>query len=165
MSDALVNGWRGAVAVSLRSYVGDLRRWITRLAAGYAVAGVLLVGSVLALFAAIAVGITALFHLIERYYGTGAAYGGVGGGLLALAIVLLLSGVTILRRKMPPLPRPLARGQKAKRRSIDHTASRSVISRVETELAQTDPMTRLLIGASVTMLVGWMVASRRERGR
>ena len=165
MSDPIGNGWRAAVANMLRSYVGDLRRWITRLVAGYAVAAALLVGGVLTLFAAIAVGITALFHLIERYYGTGVAYGGIGGGLLALAIVLLLSGVMSLRRKMPPLPRPLARAHAAKRRLPGPAAPQSVASRVEAEIVQTDPVTRLLIGASVTMLVGWIVASRRERGR
>ena len=59
MSNAGGNGWRGAIAALLRSYVGDLRRWTTRLVASYLVAISLLAGGVLTLFAAIAVGVTA----------------------------------------------------------------------------------------------------------
>jgi hypothetical protein len=110
MSDARANGWRGAAFALLRSYVADLRRWAGELASGYAVAAALLVGSVLALFAAVAVGITALFHLVERHYGTDAAYGGIGSGLLVLAIVLFVSAWALLRRQMPPFPREERRG-------------------------------------------------------
>ena len=105
MSDALRNSWRAATAALLRSYAADLRRWAAGLVASYAIAGALLAGGVLTLFAAIAVAITALFHFIERHYGMNAAYGGIGGGLFVLAIVLVLSGWLILRRRVPRLPR------------------------------------------------------------
>lgn len=162
MSDALGSGWRAAVAALLRSYVADLRRWATGLVASYAVAAALLAGGALTLFAAIAVGITALFHFVERHYGMNAAYGGVGGGLFALAIILVLSGWLILRRKVPRLPRPYPQVQAAKRRLIGPVAPRSLGSRLQAKIVQADPMTRLLIAASVTMLVGWMIASRRR---
>lgn len=165
MSKARGHGWGALVSALLRSYVADLRRWTNRLAASYGAAAGLMVGGVLALFAAVAVGITALFHLIEPHYGPGAAYGGIGGGLLLLAIVLFLGGWTILRRKVPQVPRPYAEARAAKRRLLRPAAPRSVGSRLQAEIAQTDPVTRLLIGASVAMLVGWMAASRQPSGR
>lgn len=162
MSDALRNSWRAATAALLRSYAADLRRWAAGLVASYAIAGALLAGGVLTLFAAIAVAITALFHFIERHYGMNAAYGGIGGGLFVLAIVLVLSGWLILRRRVPRLPRPYPQVQAAKRRLIGPLGARSLGSRLQAKIVQADPTTRLLIAASVTMLVGWMVASRRR---
>ena len=162
MSDAPVSGWRAAVAALLGSYAADLRRWMTGLVAGYAIAAALLAGAILALFAAIAVGITALFHFIERHYGMNAAYGGIGGGLFILAIVLVLCGWMMLRRKVPRLPRPYRQVRAAKQRLLGAPASRPLGGRLQAQIGQADPVTGLLIAASVTMLVGWMVASRRQ---
>jgi hypothetical protein len=106
------NGWRGSAAALLRSYTSDLRGWAGRLARGYAVAVALLVGGVLALFASIAVGITALVDFLQRTYGIESAYGSIGGGLLALAIVLFLIGWMMLRRKA----RRRGRGRIARRK-------------------------------------------------
>ena len=58
------SGLRGGLVALLRSYVADVRKWAAKLVGGYAVAVALLFASVLALFAAIAVGITALFHVL-----------------------------------------------------------------------------------------------------
>jgi hypothetical protein len=161
MSDARANRWRGAASALLRSYVADLRRWAAELASGYALAAALLVGSVLALFAAVAVGITALFHLVERHYGTDAAYGGIGGSLLVLAIVLFVSAWVLLRRQMPPLPRPHRQVQAA-RKILTGPAARRALGGLTAEAVKTDPVAGLLMGAAATMLVGWFVASRLQ---
>lgn len=150
----------------LRSYAADWRRWAGRLAARYGVAIALFVGGVLALFAAIAVGITALFDFLERTYGIRVAYGSVGGGLFVLAVVLFLIGWMMLRRKTPPLPRPRRQVQAAKQTLVGPAAWRVVGSRLGVKAAQTDPVTGLLFGAAATILAGWIVASRfRSSGR
>ena len=157
-------GWRGAISALLRSYVADLRGWATKLAAGYAVAVAILVGGVLALFAAIAVGVSALFHVIERHYGADIACGSIGGGLCVLAIALFLIGWAMLRRRMPPLPRPHRQVEAAKRRLVG-PAALSAVGWSRAVTGKADPTTRLLIAAAATMLVGWIVAVRLRSQR
>jgi hypothetical protein len=156
MNPARKIGWRETASLLLKSYVGDLRKWSMRLAVGYGVATAMLAGGVLALFAAIAVGVTALFHLIERFYGTDIAYASIGGGLFVLAVLLLLSGWAMLRRRTPQLPRPHRQAQVAKRM----IAGRAMTGLATTEAAKADPVTQALIGAAATMLAAWLLASR-----
>jgi len=160
MSRARAVGLRGVAAALVRSYVVDLRSWATKLAVGYAVAVALLVGAVLALFAAIAVGVTALFHFIEHHYGADIAYGAIGGGLLVLAIVLFLIGWAMLRRRTSPLPRPERQAQAARRELVRPTALRAIGWLPGTETLKANPTTKVLVAAAATMLVGWIVASR-----
>jgi hypothetical protein len=116
--------WRGVASALVRSYVADLRAWAAKLVAGYGVAVAMLVGGVLTLFAAIAVGVTALFHLVESHYGGDTAYGAIGGGLLIFAIVLVLVGWAMLRRRTPPLPRPQRQVEAARRIFLTHCIAR-----------------------------------------
>jgi hypothetical protein len=164
MSTVNESGLRGGMAALLQSYVADLRAWATKLAGGYAVAAAILVASVLALFGAIAVGITALFRVLERNYGAEVAYGGIGGGLFVIAIVLFLIGLAMLRRRIPPLPRPHRQAEAAKRRLIAPAALGAIgWSRAVT--AKADPTTGLLIAAAAAMLVGWIAAVRLRSQR
>jgi uncharacterized membrane protein YedE/YeeE len=160
MSFPEVTSRREGISTLLRSYAADLRGWAAKLAAGYAIAVVILVGAVLALFAAIAVGITALFHLIEHHYGTDIAFGSIGGGLLILAIVLFLTAWLMLRWRTRLPPRPRRQLQAAKRGWVGSTALSAIRRLSESEAVKADPKTELLIGAAVAMLVGWIVASR-----
>jgi hypothetical protein len=159
------NGWREVVSALLRSYVSDLRAWVGRLATGYVVATALLLGGVLALFAAVAVGITALFHFLERSYGVDIAYGAIGGGLLLLAILLFSTGWIVLRRKRPALPRPYRQAHAAKQALVGSAAWHTIGSKLGPEAVRSDALTRLLFGAAVTMLVGWITASRLRSSR
>jgi len=79
---------RGVFALG-RSYASDLRRWAVKLAAGYGIAAALLLGGILAVFGAIAVGAVALFHFIDLRYGPDIAFAALGSGLLLLAAILL----------------------------------------------------------------------------
>ena len=156
MRDAPERDTRGAVSALLQSYAAELRGWAMRLAAGYGIGLALLAGGVLALFAAIAVGVTALFHFLERLYGTDVAYGSIGGGLLVLAIILFLAGWMMLRRKAPPLPQPRRQLRAAKQVLLEPAARRVV---------ETRPVTRVLVGAAATLLVGSIVGSRFQTSR
>jgi len=162
MNGGREGGRREAVSALLRSYAGDLRGWASRLAAGYVVAASMLLGGILALFAAIAVGITALFRFLERHYGMEIAYAAIGGGLLVLALLLLLIGWLMLRRRPSPLPRPRRQVQAAKQALVSPAVSGAIRRLNAAKAVSADPMTRVLAGAAVALLVGWVAATRLQ---
>jgi hypothetical protein len=149
---------RGLSALG-RSYAADLRGWVVKLAAGYGVAAALLVGGILAVFGAIAVGGMALFHFIELHYGTNAAFVALGGGLLALGAILLLAGWIMIRRRAAPLPRPRRQFRAAKQMLAGSTISRAVTALRANEAARPDATTQLLLGAAAILAAGWIVAT------
>jgi hypothetical protein len=142
-----------------RSYAADLRGWAAKLAAGYGVAAALLVGGILALFGAIAVGGMALFHFIELRYGTNIAFAALGGGLLALGAILLLAGWLMITRKAAPLPRPHRQFRAARQMLVGSTISRTVAALHENEAARPDATTQLLLGVAAILAAGWIVAT------
>jgi hypothetical protein len=147
------------VSALWRSYAADLRGWAVTLAAGYGVAAALLVGGILAVFAAIAVGAVALFHFIELRYGANVAFGTLVGGLLALGATLLLAGWVMIRRKTPPLPRPHRQFRAAKQMLARSTISRALTAVRANEAAKPDATTQVLLGAAAILAAGWIVAS------
>ncbi|MGA8901194.1 hypothetical protein [Bradyrhizobium sp.] len=159
MNVALKGEPRGLSAL-WRSYAGDLRGWVARLAARYGVAVALLAGGILAVFAAIAVGATALFHFIELRYGANAAFAAIGGGLLALGVILLLAGWLTMRRRAPPLPRPRRQFRAARQMLAGSTIARAVTALRENDAAKPDPTTQILLGAAAILAAGWIVATR-----
>jgi hypothetical protein len=143
-----------------RSYASDLKAWAGQCAAGYGVAAAFLVGGVLALFGAIAVGGMALFHFIEIHYGSNTAFAALGGGLLALGVILLLAGWLWMSRKVAPLPRPHRQFRAAKNMLLGSTISRTVARLYENEAAKPDAMTQVLLGAAAVLAASWIVTSR-----
>jgi hypothetical protein len=160
MSPADSVGWRGAASGLFRSYVADLRGWAGRLATRYAVAVAMTIGGILANFAAVAVGITALFHFIERQYGMDVAYGVIGGGLVAIGIILFLVAWTMLRRRVAPMPGPHRQAQSVKQMVVKSAMARALANPSEAEGMRADAATQVLIGAAAAVLIGWILASR-----
>jgi hypothetical protein len=144
----------------LRSYAADVRGWATRLAVGYGIAAALLLGGVLAVFAAIAVGAIALFHFITLRYGTDIAFAALGGGLLLLGVLLLLAGLAMMKRRVAPLPRPKQQLRAARQMLIVPTLSRAVAALSRSDAARPDTTTQVLLGAAAIAAVGWIVATR-----
>ena len=160
MTPANQSSWRGASSALLRSYVADLRSWAARLVTGYGVAVAMLTAGVLAIFGAAAVGIGALFHFIAVRYGIDLAYAAVAGCLVILGLILLLAGVTMLRRPLPSVPRPRRQARAAKQMMIGPSVLDAVTRLQEAKPGKADPMTQILAGAAATFLLGWIVASR-----
>jgi hypothetical protein len=144
----------------LRSYADDVKGWAARLATGYGIAAALLLGGILAVFGAIAVGAIALFHFLALRYGTNIAFAVLGGGLLLLGVILLLAGLAMMKRRAPPLPRPHRQLRAAKQMLIVPTISRAVAALSRGDAAKPDTTTQVLLGAAAILAVGWIVATR-----
>jgi|SRR5579862_6649210 len=138
------------------SYVADLRGWVVKLATGYGIAAALMLGGLLAVFGAIAVGAVALFHFIELRYGTNIAFAALGGGLFVLAVILLLAGWLMLQQRAP-VPRPERQFRAARQMLVGSTISRAVTAMRDTEAARPDATTQVLLGAAAVVAVGWLV--------
>jgi hypothetical protein len=143
----------------LHSYAADLKGWAARRAAGYGVAAALLVGGTLAVFGAIAVGAIALFHFIELRYGINTAFASLGGGLLALGLILILAGWLTITRKGAPLPRPDRQFRAAGQMLVGPAIARVVTTLHRSEAARPDAMTQLLLGAAAILAAGWIVTT------
>jgi hypothetical protein len=147
------------------SYAADVKGWVVKLAAGYGIAAALMVGGVLAVFGAITVGVVALFSFLEQRYGANIAFAAVGGGLLVLAVILLLAGWVMMKRRIAPVPRPRQQLRAARQMVVGSTISRAVGGLRENDAARPDLTTQILLGAAAVVAAGWIVASRFGSGR
>jgi hypothetical protein len=162
MSPGNETGWSEAASVLLRSYVADLRSWMAAIAVGYAIGVALLVGGVLMTLTGIAVGVIALFRFIGLRLGPELAYAIVGGGFLALGLVLLLTGMAVIRRRLPSPPPPRRQAEAAKQVIIRPAAKRMVAGLDIMGSVRADLATQLMAGGAATLLLAWIVASRRR---
>lgn len=169
LKDSLREGRPRGVAALLGSYAADIKRWLAKLAAGYGVAAALMLGGVLAVFGAVAVGLAALFDFLAHHYGTTIAFAVLGGGLLVFGAILLLIGLAVMKRRAPPLPRPARQLRAARQMLLGTTISRAVGALRQGEAAKPDATTQVLIGAAALLAVGWIAAShigsRRRSGQ
>lgn len=160
MSSGNRSGWSAAASVLLRSHVADLRNWVAAIAVGYAIGVALVVGGVLMTLTGIALGIVALFHFIALRLGPELAYAIVGGGFLALGLVLLLTGMAVIRRRLPSPPPPRQQAEAAKQVIIRPATMRMVAGLDIMGSVRADLATQLMAGAVATLLLAWIVASR-----
>lgn len=162
MSSGNRTGWSGAASVLLRSYAVDLRSWMAGIAVGYAIGVALVVGGVLIALAGVAVGVIALFHFIALRFGPELAYAIVGGGFLVLGLVLLLAGMAVIRRRLPSPPSPRRQAGAVRQVIIRPAALRMAAGFDIARSVRTDLTTHMMAGAAATLLLAWIVASRRQ---
>jgi hypothetical protein len=146
----------------LRIYASELRNWLGRIAKGYLIGAALAIVGALALLVAIGIGFGAAFHIIELRYGTGVAFGSIGGFFAIVAICGLLGGILLFKRHLPSPPKPYREIEDLKR-SIGTRAALFLNGRDENAPAN-DPIMRILLGAAAVIAVGWM-ASGLARAR
>ena len=144
------------VSALVGSYGADLRGWVAGLATKYGIAAALMLGGILAIFAAITVGAIALFHFLELRYGANVAFAALGGGLLVLAAILLLAGWLTLQRHVP-VPRPERQLRAARQMLVGTTISRTVTALHDTEATKPDATTQVLLGAAAVAAIGWLI--------
>ena len=140
----------------LGSYADDLRSWASGRATGYAIAAALMLGGLLAIFGALTVGAIALFHVLELRYGTNSAFAALGGGLVVLALILLLAGWLTLRRHSP-VPQPDRQFRAARQMLLGTTIARGITSLRANEAARPDATTQLMLGTAAIVALGWLI--------
>jgi len=121
------------------------------------IGGVLAIIGALALLVAIGIGFGAAFHVIELRYGTGVAFGSIGGFFAIVAICGLLGGILLFKRHLPSAPKPYRQIEDLKR-SIGAQAVSSLNGNEENAPAN-DPAMRILLGAAAAIAIGWMASS------
>lgn len=144
----------------MRSYLSDLRRWAAGMSTRYIVALAVALGGILSIFAACAVGMTALFHLIESWYGRDAAYATIGGGLFFIGIILLVLAWIMFSGPIPSLPRPHRQIRSARQMMMQSPALRAMEGIGEAGRARAGPARPALMAVGATLLIGWIVGSR-----
>ena len=153
-------GWK-----IVRSYVADLREWARNIATQYTVAVVILVIGALLVLVALGFGIGAMFNFIDARYGANIAFASVGGFFLVVGVAAVLTGLSLLKRQIPPLPRPDRQIEGLKRSLALPAAMRLLTNGRNAGRLAKDPITGILVGAAALVAIGWIVASRPSRSR
>jgi ABC-type uncharacterized transport system permease subunit len=108
--------------------------------------------------AAVGVGFAALFHWLEVNYGSNHAYATVIGLLVFLGLASALAAVVLLKRELPPIPRPGHQTRALGR----HLSADAIITASPSRRSpmKMDAPTEMLAGLAAACLVGWLVSSR-----
>ena len=141
----------------LRAYASELRNWLGEIAKGYLIGGVLAIIGALALLVAIGIGFGAVFHVIELRYGTGVAFGSIGGFFAIVAICGLLGGILRFKKHLPSAPKPYR--QIVDLKQFIGAQAVSSLNGNEEDAPANDPIMRILLGAAAAIAIGWMAAS------
>lgn len=149
----------------VRSYAADLRKWAGGIATRYTVAVVILVVGALFVLVALGFGVGALFDFLEARYGANIAFASVGGFFLVVGIAALLVGLSLLKRRIPSLPRPDRQIEGLKRSLALPAAMRLLTNGRSDRTLGRDPVTGLLVSAAALVAIGWIVASSLSRSR
>ncbi|MCA1399392.1 phage holin family protein [Bradyrhizobium sp. BRP56] len=154
-----------SLSLIFRSYLADLRQWMTRLVTGYAFACSFMLAGAVSLLIAIGIGVGAAFHALEMHYDIWIAYAAIGGAFVLLGILGLVMGRVLLARPAPAVPRPGRQADMLKRAIAVPVAARLIATTRTGAGASVDPTTRALAAGAAIMLVGWFAASRARRQR
>ena len=154
---------RASPSALLRSYMAELNRWAAKIATGYALATAILVAGVFSIAVALGIGVAALFHWLEVHYGPYVAYATLGGLFLLGGIAGFVIGLRLLRRPLPPLPRP-----RRQVRALKHAIAAPAVSRALSTVyvgngTRPDKVTQALACAAAVTLLGWIAASYVQR--
>jgi hypothetical protein len=143
----------------LGGYVTDLNRWARRIITGYALTAAILVMGGCSILVALGVGAAALFHWLEVNYGPYVAYGGLGGFFLLLGIVCIIVGLQLLKRSIPPVPRPRRQIHAVQQAVTIPAASRLLATMHAGNAVKPDKVTQALAGTAAMVLLGWIATS------
>jgi len=153
---------RSSGAVLLRSYGEDVRDWASGIAKRYEIAALVLIVGALALLVAIGFGIAALFHFVALRYGEYIAFAILGGGFAVVALAAIITGMALLKRRLPPLPGPQRQLGELKR-SLAIPAVREVLNPgARTRAIARDPVAQIILTTAAALALGWIVAATRN---
>ena|SRR5271165_5709666 len=123
----------------------------------------LLLSGAVCLLAAIGVGMAALFHWQGANHGANHAYAIVIGLLIFLDFGSAVASVVLLKRELPPVPRP---GHQTKAVGRHMTADAIIAASPRPKgLMKMDAATEMLAGLAAACLLGCLVSSRMGASR
>jgi hypothetical protein len=156
---------RSPGAALLRSYGEDVRDWASGITKRYEIAALILLASAFAILVAIGFGIAALFHFVALRYGEYTAFAILGGGFAVVALVGIVTGVALLKRRLPPMPGP-QRQLGELRRSLAIPAVQQVFKPGDrTRAIARDPVAQIILATAAALALGWIVAVTRNSRR
>jgi hypothetical protein len=146
----------------LRSYVDDLKHWLSGIGKRYAVGlAILLVGTAAALTAT-GFGVAALFRFIELRYGPDVAIEALGCLFAVIGAIGVLAGILLLRRQIPSPPRPYRQVEELKRSALTNTLG---LLSDRSKAVRNNPVGKVLIGAAAALTIGLMAKSSFSRSK
>jgi hypothetical protein len=149
----------------LRSYAGDVRDWASGIVRQYEIAAFVLLASALALLIAFGFGIAALFHFVALRYGENTAFAILGGGFGLVAIAGIFTGLALLKRQLPPLPRPQRQLGELKRALAIPAVVQLLNDQGRARAMARDPAAQIIVTAAAALAVGWILAATRSARR
>ncbi len=156
---------RSPGAALLRSYGQEVRDWAGGIAKRYEIAALILIASALALLVALGFGIAALFHFVALRYGEYLAFAILGGGFAIVAIAGIITGMVLLKRRLPPMPGPQRQFSEFKR-SLALPAVRQVLKPGDrTRAIARDPVAQIILTTAGALALGWIIAATRNTRR
>jgi hypothetical protein len=99
----------------LRSYRREVSSWGTKIARRYVLGLVALAGGALFVLVAAGFGIAAAFHFLALHYGVYVALLVLGGTFLVVGLVAIVFGRVLMKRPLPPVPKPYKQAQEINR--------------------------------------------------
>ena len=147
----------------VHSYGGDLRKWAGGIARRYAIAVAILIIGVVAALVTVGFGIAIVFHLVELRYGPNVAFASVGGFFAAIGLVGVLAGVALMKRQIPPVPRPHRQVQELNRSLAVPAALHLVGSGRQASAIAKDPVMQFAVGAAAALVIGWIASTWLSR--
>ena len=160
------SGWsrsRPSGSNLVRSYGGDLRKWAGGIARRCAVAVAVLIIGVFTALVAVGFGIAAVFHFVELRYGPNVAFASVGGFFAVIGLVGVFVGGALLKRQMPPVPRPHRQVQELKRALAGPATLHFIRSGRQASAIAKDPVMQFAIGAAAALVIGWIASTGLAR--
>jgi hypothetical protein len=116
----------------------------------------------ISLVAALAVGLAAGFYWLDMHYGPYVAYGALASLLFLIGLGGVVAGLLLLKKSLPPIPRPERQARELKR-AIAVPATARLITALHGNPVRPDRTTQALAGAAAITLVGWIVTSYLRR--
>ena len=143
----------------LRSYGSEVKSWGGRIVRRYLVAVTLLAAGGLFILAAAGFGIAAGFHFVALRYGENIAFAVLGGSFLVIGLIVIVAGLSSMKRRLPVLPNP-----NKHIRDFSRSAALDFLTKTDQLKHRVrHHSTPLAVGTAGLLAIGWVAGSALRR--
>jgi hypothetical protein len=104
-----------AAKEQLLSYRKEVSSWGGKIARRYVVGLAILAAGGLFVLVAAGFGVAAVFHFLALHYGVNIAFPVLGGVFLIVGLIAVFAGRALIKRPLPPVPKPYKQAQELNR--------------------------------------------------